>query len=298
MAEAGEYLNEPLSRHTTFKIGGPAERLIIPPDRRSLLETISGCIRTKTSFFLLGRGSNTLVKDRGVKGVVIKNTESCSELDYDGKYMKVGSSLPLQKLVRFCHENDLFGMEYLYSVPGNVGGAVCMNAGTGEYCNPVQAISDHLVSIEVFDGAAIKTIRKEECAFTYRTSIFHKMKGWIILSATFELPHQDREIGAQRIKERLALVEEFHDLGYANAGTIFKRNFQALPEIIGHQIGKAKFSEKTPGWIINLGGASCHDVVSLIRYAQRCHKKRRARVPELEIIIATMSWWDRNILKL
>lgn len=286
-----EYFNEPLARHTTFRIGGSAERLVVPSSRDELVEILTACRRTRTSTFVMGRGSNLLVKDSGVKGVVIKNTESCRELDWNGKYVRAGSSVPLQKLVKFCVENGRVGMEYLYSVPGNVGGAICMNAGRGEAFN--QSISDHLVSAEIFDGERVRTITKEEGSFSYRTSVFQTMKHWIILSALFELPGQERDVGEQLIRERLALAREKHDLGHPSAGTVFKRYFRPLPEIIGHRIGNAQFSAKTPGWIINLGGATCSDVAALIKYAKDCHKRHKIRVPEMEVVVMPQSRWDK-----
>jgi UDP-N-acetylmuramate dehydrogenase len=186
-------------------------------------------------------------------------------------------------------------MEYLYSVPGNVGGAICMNAGRGEAFN--KSISDHLVSMEIFDGERVRTITKEEGFFSYRTSVFQKMKNWIVLSVIFELPEQERDVGKQLIKERLAVVKENHDLGYPSAGTLFKRYFRPLPEIIGHRIGNAQFSVKTPGWVINLGGATFNDVAALIKYAKDCHKRHKIRVPEMEVVIAPQSRWDRLLAR-
>ncbi|MBI1864682.1 MAG: FAD-binding protein, partial [Nitrospirae bacterium] len=173
MGRSEEYINEPLARHTTFRIGGPADRLVVPGDREDLIETVRACLRTRTPCFLLGRGSNTLVGDRGVRGIVIKNTGACLDLDVDGDTVRVGSSVPLQRLVRFCIGNNLEGMEYLYSVPGNVGGAVYMNAGRGIVENGF--IADHLVCVEAFDGEGVRALTKEECGFGYRTSVFQRL---------------------------------------------------------------------------------------------------------------------------
>lgn len=278
-----EFVNEPLANHTTFRIGGPAERLVIPQDKESLIEVIISCKERNIPFFILGRGSNVLICNEGLQGVVIKNTHACTELQIAGNYVNVGSSVSLQKLITFCIDNNLYGMEYLYSVPGNVGGAIYMNAGRGEKFK--QSISNHIVSVEIFDGEKIRVLKQNECYFEYRSSIFQKEKSWIILSALLDLPKQNKKIGKQKIKERIQFVKKVQDLKYANAGTVFKRNFNALSEIIGYRIGDAKFSTKAPGWIINLGKATFNDVYMLIIYAMDCHKHRGLPIPELELVI-------------
>jgi UDP-N-acetylmuramate dehydrogenase len=286
-----EYREEPMSRHTTLKIGGPAERLIVPGDRKDLLEILSTCARTRTPYFVLGRGSNTLVKDKGVKGIVVKNTAACKELDVNGNDVKVGSSVTLQRLISECVKNGLYGMQYLSWVPGNVGGSVYMNAGLG--INEKKCISDHLVSVEVWDGQTVRDLKKEECQFGYRTSVFHRMRGWVILSASFVLPAQDPAIGRESIRTWMRMFKDKWHVKYPNAGTVFRQYYRPLPEIVGHRIGGAQFSTATPGWIVNLGGATFKDVWRLIQYARSCHKRRRVRRPELELVVAPQSRMDR-----
>lgn len=286
------YYNEPLANHTTFRIGGPAEFLVIPPNKESLIEVVEICRKSKTPFFILGRGSNVLICDEGLKGVVIKNTHACTQLQVDQNYVKAGSSVSLQRLVKFCLENNLYGMEYLYSIPGNIGGAVHMNAGRGKRF--AQSISNNVTAVEIFDGKKPKVISNKKCNFGYRSSTFQKKKDWVILSVILNLPKQDRETGEQKIKERIKFVRKEQDLKYPNAGTVFKSGFQPLPEIVGYHIGNAMFSTKTHGWIINLGGATFKDSYELIRYAIACHKKRGLAAPKLEIDIIQQSWWKRT----
>ncbi len=285
-----EYRDEPMSWHTTLKIGGPAERMIVPGDRKDLLEIVSTCARTRTPYFVLGRGSNTLVKDKGVKGIVIKNTVACKELDIDGNEVIVGSGVTLQRLISVCVKSGLYGMEYLSWVPGNVGGAVYMNAGLG--INEKKCISDHLVTVEAWDGNSIRTLKKEECHFEYRRSIFHRMRGWVILSARFVLPGQDPAIGRENIKGWMRMYKEKMCVKYPNAGTVFRRFYRPLEEVIGHRIGNAQISTEPPGWILNLGGATFKDVYGLIRYVRACHKRRGLRRPELELVVTPQSRVD------
>src|SRR5262245_52201929 len=110
MSSSHELFDEPLSRHTTFRIGGPAERMLIPPDRPSLIESVRTCVRTRTPFYLIGRGSNVLVGDEGVKGVIVNNTLACRELTIEEGRVFAGSSVPLQTLIKFCIRNGLYGM--------------------------------------------------------------------------------------------------------------------------------------------------------------------------------------------
>ncbi|WP_306536990.1 UDP-N-acetylmuramate dehydrogenase [Geobacter sp.] len=286
-----EIKNEPLSSCTTFRIGGPADRLVTPPDRASLLDTLATCLRNRTPCFVLGRGSNVLFSDAGFRGVVIRNTAACNELDYDGETVTAGSSVPLQTFIRFCHSHGLHGMEYLYSVPGNIGGAVVMNAGRGE--SYAKAISDHILSVDVFDGSKIRTITRDDCGFSYRTSIFQQMPAWVILGARFRLPPQDPGVGARNIEERMAVVREQHDLGFPNAGTIFKKNFVPLPEILGKRIGGAAFSVKTPGWIVNVDHAKAKDVLALMAFAQKIHRDKKLPAPIPEVVVVRQGLRER-----
>ncbi len=274
---------ERLSDHTTLKIGGPAQRFYLPETREELIQTVRSCAAERVPYFILGCGSNVLFPDRGVKGAVIKNTESCREISRSGNFVSAGASVRLKDLVDFCVKNDLYGMEYLYPVPATVGGAVFMNAGRGE----VQglSISDHITGVEVFDGRKVNILSKEQCGFRYRYSVFHGKKKWVILSAVFKLPDQPSEKGLCEIEKRMAFVQKKQDLEYPTAGTVFKKYFKDLPELKGYRIGNAQFSAKAPGWIINRDGATYSDVLRLIRYARFCHIKHCSRVPQLELIV-------------
>ncbi len=292
---AKKYFNEPLAHHTTFKIGGAADSVCVPRNRKELIEIVKLCKKNRIPFCIIGRGSNVLMCDEGFRGMIIKNTQACGELEVDGTYVRVGSSVTLQKLVTFCTQNNLYGMHYLFCVPGTVGGAIYMNAGRGQ--GLARYISNHVVSVEIFDGQKTKQICREECSFGYRSSIFHRKKEWIILSVLLDLPKQNNTIGIKNINERIAFVKSTQDLEYPNGGSVFKQHFQALPEIIGHRIGNAMFSVKTPGWIINLGGATFKDVYKLIKYAIDCHKRNNLPIPMLELIIIEQSKWITFISK-
>jgi len=274
--------NEPLKKHTTFKIGGPVEILSIPQSEGELIDEIKRCNKNDITYRILGRGSNVLTDDRGIKGVVIKNTESCLELEKRNDFVEVGSSISLQKFVKYCVDNDLEGMEYLYSIPATIGGAIYMNAGRGKRYN--KSISNNLVAVKIYDEKEdkVKWLKKEECKFQYRSSIFHKHKDWIILKGKFELDYQPKKIGEKKIKERMKIVKKSQDRQYPNAGSIFKRKSVIGSKLInGLRIGNAKLKDN---WILNLGNASFEDVMWLIKIS-KVVGYITFKKPELEIDI-------------
>lgn len=252
--------NEALSRHTTFKIGGPARWLKIPESQDELIAEIARCRSSNIPYRILGRGSNLLINDKGFNGVVLKNTKACSDLLLEGNLLKVGSSVALQKMIRFCVNNDFEGLEYLYSVPATVGGAVFMNAGRGRKHN--LSISDRLVSVSIFDGTEVREISKEECQFGYRQSVFHAERDWLILGATLRLKEQAKEIGVRKIDERMEEIKVLQERAFPSAGTVFRAGFRAGRILRGLQVGGARFSGN---WISNVDNASFQDVVTLIR---------------------------------
>lgn len=287
-----ELLHEPLARHTSIRIGGILDRLMIPESREEMMGLLRHGGEGQKPLFVMGRGSNLLVKDGRIRGWAIKNTAACCELQVDGNKMHVGSSVSLQRFIDTCIAAELGGLEYLYSVPGNIGGAICMNAGRGK--RHKQSIADFVVSVQAFNGRVLKTFKQEECGFAFRTSRFQK-GSWVILAADFALHRQVREVGERKRQERLDLVKQQHDLAYPNLGSIFREGFNPLDDVIGHRIGAAEFSRKTPGWIINTGGATFQDVNALIRYARRCHRRQRLARPQLEVCIVPQNRWDRLV---
>lgn len=276
-----ELLQEPLKKHTSLRIGGVAPRIIIPESKDELIESVREARAKKQPYFMLGRGSNVLAGDGDIAKLIIKNTDSCRELTIRDGVIEAGASIELQRLIRFCAENDLGGLEYLQSVPGNVGGAIYMNAGRGREYN--KAISDFLLSVDVFDGERVLTLKKEDCRFGYRDSIF-RQKDWVILGGKFAPPAQPKEKGLELIAERMRYVREMQDNNLPNAGTVFAHRFRLYEELKGERVNDAQFSTKTPNWILNLGKATCDDVCLLIRKAQVKHLLRGRLPPRLEWI--------------
>jgi len=273
--------NENLSNYTTLKIGGPAEVLTVPSSEDELLNEIRDCISNGYKYRILGNGSNLLISDKGIKGVVICNTNACLSLEMvDNNKVYAGSSVLLQKFVRFCVDNNLEGMEYLYSIPGTLGGAIYMNAGRGRKSG--LSISDKIESVRIFDGNEIKMLAKEDCNFQYRSSIFLEKHNWMVLGATFKLGDQPKDIGQKKIKERMEFVKKTQLRNYPNAGSIFKKRSKYVNRLIKRITrGNAQLNNN---WISNLGNAKYRDVIWLIRIVSFLSYITFTK-PELEIEI-------------
>ena len=259
--------NVKLAEYTTFKIGGPAEKFIVPDFEQELIDVYKDCLSKNMPVYFLGGGSNVLISEDGINGCVIYMAKCCDQLIYDGGFVRVGASVRLQRFIRFLVNNNLFGYEYLFSVPGTVGGAIYMNAGRGKQYN--MSISDYLVEVKVFDGRKIQMLKKEECKFEYRRTIFQDKKNYLILEAKFSVPEQKKEIGEKAVQERLVLVKQEQDLDCPNAGSVFKKISPFAVRIVkGLKIGDAGFSRKTGNWICNYGNAKVKDIKMLIAVAR------------------------------
>lgn len=260
--------NEDLSRYTTIRIGGKAERMYIPSSEEELLKALS----EEPDALILGGGSNLLISDEKTFPAVINMREfnkSITPLG-GGRYL-AGCSLRLQELIRTINRDGYGGIEYLYSVPGLVGGAVLMNAGRGRQYG--QAISDHLVRVKVLRKGKVQWVSREEAGFSYRNSVF-KGSGDILLEAEFEFPAQSPEESYRRRKERMELVKRVQDTSAPNFGTVFMEADPRIMKVVrlsGLHKGKAGFSRKTGNWILNRGG-SYKDVRFLLSAVIRMHK--------------------------
>jgi len=257
-------VREPLAKHTTFRIGGMAE-IVIPESKKELLDIVAHCKETNRSYKILGNGSNILVSDNDLDDLIIKTTEICNDLIIENNTVNVGASVKLQRLINELINNDLGGIEYLYSVPGTVGGAIYMNAGRGKKYD--LSMSDHLVNIEICNGKEIIEIPKENLKFDYRYSSLHEKDEWVIISGTFKFLSQSKNIGKKKIENRMNLVRK-NERSYPNAGSIFKEG-PYFP-LKGLRIGDAKFVQNNR--ICNLENANFSQVYLLIKLAQFIHQ--------------------------
>ncbi|WP_411501867.1 UDP-N-acetylmuramate dehydrogenase [Brevibacillus centrosporus] len=262
------WTNEPLANHTTWRIGGPADLLIQPKDKDSLQAAFQIIHRHEIPWSAIGRGSNLLVRDRGIRGAVLKVAEGLSHCEFRGEEVCVGAGYSMIRLAMETGKMGLTGMEFAGGIPGTVGGAVYMNAGAHG-----SDLSRILIDAEIlFENGERKVLTNEELSFSYRTSLLQQRKG-IVVEARFRLQPGDRkEIAATLAanKERRRLTQP---LQMPCAGSVFRnppgdhagRLIEAAG-LKGYQIGGAQVSEKHSNFIVNCGGATATDVLTLIDY--------------------------------
>lgn len=278
-------ISEPLSRFTTFRVGGPADYYLEPKDREDLINLIKYLNEIKYPYIIIGNGSNILISDEGIRGAAINLEFGFTKIEVSKNKVFAEAGIRLSKLVDVCIEHSLVGMENLAGIPGTLGGAILMNAGAygGE-------ISDFITRVEVFDGDKLDFLKKEECGFAYRKS---NLEGKIILAAEFELPVGDKEKARARRKELLLKRNQSQPVELPNAGSIFKNppnEFAArLIEQVGLKgftVGGAKVSEKHANFIVNFNNASANDIVELMKIIQEAvyHKFGILLEPEIKMI--------------
>ena len=281
------YINEPMKNHTSFKIGGPAECYIKVSKIEEIENVLKIANKNKIPIHIIGNGSNILVKDEGIKGIVLKIDLQSINIQETPNHInvQVESGEPLAKLAYIMLNNEITGLEFAAGIPGTIGGAIRMNAGAHG-----KEMQDIVYSTKYIDlSGNIHTILNKEHQFNYRTSIFAK-KNYIILQANLKLKHGDKEQIKQKMDEYSKWRKENQPLEYANAGSTFKRgNNFITAELIdkcglkGYKIGGAQVSTKHAGFIVNTGEATAQDVLKLIEYVKKEVYKKFEKVIELEI---------------
>lgn len=275
---------EAMSRHTTFRIGGPVQYFVTPKDAKELAACVALCRETGVPWFILGNGSNLLVSDRGWRGAVI-STENLNALKVSGTVLHAGAGCLLSQAARRAKDEGLTGFEFAAGIPGTVGGALVMNAGAYG-----SEIKDVLVSTLVLDSdGTIHTLPAGELGLGYRTSRIPG-EGYVVLEAEFQLREGDRENIGKRMEELAFLRKSKQPLQYPSAGSTFKRPVGYFAGKLiddagfrGFQIGGAQVSEKHCGFVINKDHATAEDVLELCEEVKRRVKAQAGVELELEI---------------
>jgi UDP-N-acetylmuramate dehydrogenase len=275
-------IDEPMSKYTSMRVGGPADYYLEPADKLDLVEIIRYFQKNNFPYLMLGRGSNLLFSDEGLRGAAI-NLEAClSTMRLEDDLVIAEAGVHMAKFVDFCIQKSLAGVEMLAGIPGSVGGAVVMNAGAhgGE-------ISDHLVEVEILRNSEIQTVKKEDAQLAYRQSGFGHD---IVLSASFRLPKGNKEELMARRREMILKRNVTQPLSLPNSGSMFKNppgNHAAkLIEqagLKGKRVGNAQISEKHANFIVNLGGAKASDIATLVDLARRTVYQNAGVLLELEV---------------
>ena len=267
---------EPMSRHTTFRIGGPADFYLCPPSTNEVQEIVEICKEEKLPYFVLGNGSNLLVSDKGYRGVVIQLWKNFSDITVKDCCIQAKAGALLSKVAAEALEAGLTGMEFASGIPGTIGGAAFMNAGAygGE-------MKDIIKSVKVLDTQGeVRVLPKEELKMGYRTSIV-KEKGYTVLSVELELTRGNQEEIRNTMEDLKERRTSKQPLEMPSAGSTFKRpeGYFAGKLIMdsglrGFSVGGAQVSEKHWGFVVNKGGATAMDVLNLIREVQRRVKEQ------------------------
>nr|WP_294526143.1 UDP-N-acetylmuramate dehydrogenase [uncultured Blautia sp.] len=262
--------NEPMSRHTTFRIGGPADLFLLPNTIEEIKKIREICIREQEPYFILGNGSNLLVSDSGFRGVIIQTYRNLAQIQVEGDCIRAQAGTLLSGIAQAARAASLTGFEFAAGIPGTLGGAVVMNAGAygGE-------MKDVLKEATVLDGEGqIRRIPVQELAMGYRTSVI-KEAGYTVLEAVISLKKGDPEQIRETMKDLAQRRISKQPLEYPSAGSTFKRpeGYFAGKLIMdsglrGYTHGGAQVSEKHCGFVINAGGATAKDVCELMEHVQ------------------------------
>ena len=274
-----------MKNYTSFKVGGPAELFLSPEDAGQTAKLVRFCEKEEIPVFVLGKGSNLLVSDRGIKGAVIYTGKQCGISLVNENTVRAQSGASLAQLCTFALENSLSGLEFAYGIPGTVGGAVFMNAGAyGGEMKDVLLNSEYVST----DGTSGE-LDNEAMELSYRHSAYEN-GNLVITAASVRLAPADRNEIKSTVNDILARRKEKQPLEYPSAGSTFKRpegNFAgALIEqcgLKGVSVGGAQVSEKHAGFIINRGGATAADILSLIKHVQARVKAQTGVSLETEI---------------
>ena len=280
-------IEEKLSSYVNFKVGGPADILLIPKSKEQVIKSVEVCKESKIPFYLIGNGSNILVRDGGFRGVVISLKE-VNTIIVDGDKIEAECGAMLKAVSDKAMENSLTGFEFACGIPGTIGGAVFMNAGAydGEIAHVIE-------SAEIIDEECnIVRLSNKDLDFGYRSSIVMK-KGYTVLSAVFKLEKGQVKTIKELVDDLTNKRESKQPLEYPSAGSTFKRPTGYFAGKLiqdaglkGYSIGGAAVSEKHSGFVINKGNATAKDITDLIKYIQD-EVKRQFGVelhPEVRII--------------
>lgn len=264
------YENEPMQNHTSFKIGGPADIMVIPRRIEEIKSVVSYCHQHTAPLLVIGRGSNLLVRDKGIRGVVLKLGYNFQAFRLEGEKIWAQAGLSLSELAQNAAAASLQGLEFAEGIPGSLGGAAAMNAGAygGE-------MKDVMIEVQAISNTGeIRLFKTNELNYSYRHSVFQELP-YYVLAVRMQLKTGDKKEISLRMQEFAQRRRDKQPLEMPSAGSTFKRpdGFFVGPMIEelglkGYQLGGAQISAKHAGFIVNQGGASAADVMALIGLVQ------------------------------
>lgn len=281
--------NESMRNHTSFKIGGLADYFVTVQEVEELKFVLDFAEKNDIPITVIGNGTNLLVSDKGIRGIVLKIEISSLKVirKKDKAEITISSGYPVGKLANLAYKEELTGLEFLSGIPGSVGGAIRMNAGAYG-----KEMKDIVISTKYMErNGKIKKLGLAEHKFSYRSSVFSEMKDVIILETVLEASYGNAEEIKAKVDEYREKRLESQPLDLPNAGSTFKRKGDIITAKIidecglkGYRIGDAAVSEKHAGFVVNLGNATAKEVLELTDYIKQKVKEEKGVEIELEVL--------------
>ena len=274
VGEKNVHVDEPMSKHTTIRTGGNADYYVVPQSSNELISIVTFSRNNNIDYYLFGNGSNTLVLDKGIRGIVISfsglSDISCDEINNE---IYVGAGFSTIKATIYAKNHNMTGLEFACGIPGTIGGGIFMNAGAygGEFKDIVKEVKCYFIKENI-----TKTLSNAECGFDYRKSVFQTLDDAIILSCVLKLNKGNKEEIDKQMKENMASRSSKQPVRFPSAGSVFKREEGiVVAKLIddaglkGYKVGGAEVSNLHAGFIINTGNAKSQDVLDVIDHVKK-----------------------------
>jgi len=274
----------PMRQFTSIKVGGPADSLLFPKDVEELRKIVRFARRKDIPFMILGKGTNLVVKDKGLRGWVICLTQGLKKVRQEGDVVEAEAGLPLQRLVQFTVQKGLTGLEPFFGIPGTVGGGLVMNAGAWGV-----ELKDVLLSMTLMkENGEVTEKSRQRLKFSYRKLDLPVC--WVILKGRFKLKKENKEKILEKVRSYSEMRQRTQPLEYPSAGSVFKNPKQGpagkwIEEagLKGFRIGQAMISDRHANFIINLGKATADEVIGLMERVERTIYKEKGISLEREV---------------
>lgn len=278
--------NEPMKNHTSFKVGGPADLFLMPQSRAELQAALEICKESQKPLYIMGNGSNLIVRDKGYSGIII-NTKALNQVETVGETLIAEPGISLKDLANVALKEKLTGLEFASGIPGSLGGAVTMNAGA--YDGEMKGVITSITVIS--EDGSLKTIPADQCHFGYRSSILQQHP-WVLVSVELGLKNGDYQQIEAKMLDLNDQRQSKQPLEYPSAGSTFRRPVGYYAGKLvqdagfkGYAIGGAQVSEKHSGFVINKGGATAADILNLIGAIQAAVKEKFDVDLKTEVIV-------------